>query len=369
MKKFLITIISALALLSCNDNEVLPIIKTPVVNFHAPETTLMENDDEGIDVQISLSVPAQRSETIKVKIQGNSTSLPFETEPSFNQSKELTILIPKGSAEVSFKVRPINDNLSLGHKEFSFEIFELSDGLIKGANLFFDLTILDNESVGLLKSIETKGLGYHHREYEYTHFGSYKRVLYRNHESQPLIAQNLYQYNDSGKIIRISGDIGQPQQQFLYENGNLKKAERTNFNDFLEIDEYEIDETGRPQALKLMRLLPSGELGLLGYRAFTYYSNGSIQSITDYEFRSHIEYEIVKKVTYESYSPANNPLPFYDEIPGLILQPALPLKMVIEEDGHVFTYQFTYTFDNMGKVMERKTAGPSGIEITKYLYY
>lgn len=370
MKKILIAFLAALVLFSCNDNrEVLPIFKTPVVNFAAPEATVYENDFVGIDIKINLTVPTQQVETLKVKIQNNQATLPFVTQPAINQMNELTLEIPKGSTEASFKVTPIDDNLSLGHKDFRFEIFSLSEGLLKGFNIYFDLRILDNETLGLIKSIETTGMGYHKREYEYTHFGSYQRILIRNHENQSTLAQNMYQYNDVGKIFKINGGMGQPQQHFIYENGILKKVERTNYNDFLEIDEFEMDETGKIQAIKHTRQLPSGEQVLLGYRAFTYFSSGNIHSITDYEFRSHMEYVITKKVTYESYTIINNPLPFYNEIPGVILQPTLPVKMVIEESGQSFTYQFIYTTDPSGKVTERKVTGPSEIETTKYTYY
>jgi hypothetical protein len=370
MKKILIAFLAALVLCSCNDNrEVLPIFKTPVVNFATPEATVYENDFVGIDIKITLTVPAQQAETLKVKIQNDNTTLPFIGQPAYDQMNELTIQIPKGSTEVSFKVIPIDDNLSLGHKDFRFEIFSLSEGLLKGFNIYFDLRILDNETLGLIKSIETTGMGYHKREYEYNHLGNYKRVLFRNNENQLQLAQNMYQYNDLGKIFKIQGGVGHPKQQFLYEDGKLKKVERTNYNDFLEIDEFESDESGRIQTSKHYRRLPNGELGLLGYTLFTYFSSGSVQSITEYAFRSHMEYEITKKITYESYNMANNPLPYYNEIPGVLLQPTLPLKMKIEENGQAFTYQFNYTIDPSGKVTERKVTGPSGIETTKYTYY
>ncbi|WP_373494860.1 hypothetical protein [Aquiflexum sp.] len=370
MKKILLVFLSAFAIFSCDYNkEVLPVFKTPVVNFAAPQAAVYENDFVGIDIKINLTVPAPQAETLKVKIQNDHATLPFVSQPAFNQMNELTLEIPKGSIEASFKIIPIDDNLSLGHKDFRFEIFALSDGLIKGSNYYFDLTILDNESLGLLKSIETTGTGYHKREYEYNHLGSYKRVLFRHNVNQPLLAQFIYQYNDEGKIFRINGDVGQPQQHFFYEDGILKKVERTNYNDFLEIDEFETDESGKIQTLKHYRKLPSGELGLSGYTLFTYLSGGSVQSITEYAYRSPVEWEIVKKITYETYTMKINPLPYYNEIPGVLLQPTLPLKMKIEENGQVFTYQFTYTFDNTGKVTERKVTGPSGIETTKYLYY
>ena len=369
MKRILLAFLSALAIVSCDNKEVLPVFKTPVVNFAAPQATVYENDFVGIDIKINLTVPAQQDGTLRVKIQNSPTSLPFAGQPAFDQMNELTIQIPKGSTEASFKIIPIDDNLSLGHKDFRFEIFALSDGLIKGSNNFFDLTILDNESLGLLKSIETTGMGYHKREYEYNHLGNYKRVLFRHNENQPQLAQNIYQYNDAGKIFKINGGMGQPQQQFLYEDGKLKKVEKTNYNDFLEVDEFETNESGKIQAIKHYRRLPNGEMGLLGYTSFTYFGGGSVQSITEYAFRSHVEYEITKKITYETYNMEHNPLPFYNEIPGVLFQPTLPLKMKIEENGNVFTYQFTYTFDNSGKVTERKVTGPSGIETTKYTYY
>ncbi|WP_194974063.1 hypothetical protein [Aquiflexum lacus] len=369
MKKILLAFLSALAILSCDNKEVLPIIKTPVVNFASPETIVYENDFVGIDIKISLTVPAPQAETLKVKIQNDYTTLPFVVQPAFDQMNELTLEIPKGSTEASFKIIPIDDNLSLGHKEFRLEIFALSDGLLKGSNNFFDLTILDNESLGLLKSIETTGMGYHKREYEYNHFGSYKRVLFRHNENQPLFAQNMYLYNDFGKISKIQGDVGHPQQQFLYEDGKLKKVERANHNEFLEIDEFETDESGRIQTIKHFRKLPNGELNLLGHTFFTYFSSGSVQSMTVSKYRSTGELEIVQKITYEAYSMKNNPIPYYNEIPGVLLQPTLPLKMKVEEDGQVFTYQFNYTFDALGKVTERKLTGPSGIEFTKYVYY
>jgi hypothetical protein len=213
-----------------------------VVNFATLEATVYENDFVGIVIKITLTVPAQQAETLKVKIQNDNTTLPFIGQPAYDQMNELTIQIPKGSTEVSFKVIPIDDNLSLRHRDFRFEIFSLSEGLLKGFNIYFDLRILDNETLGLIKSIETTGMGYHKREYEYTHFGSYQRILFRNHENQSQLAQNMYQYNDAG-------------------------------------------------------------------------------------------------------------------------------KMVIEESGQAFTYQFNYTIDSSGKVTERKVTGQSGIETTKYTYY
>lgn len=359
-----------ITMFSCeNRNEILPIEKTATVNFSHPSGSVFENNPNGIDIKLHLSIKASENGSITIRLVEGTPGQRFITQPGMDENLKLTLPVIKGSTEVSFKVISVDDQLYNGHLNIRFEIITVNGDLVKGSNNFYDLTIQDNELNGLLKAFETSGNGSHRKDFEYSHLGKIKRVLWQFNQNQTTLGQYIYLYNDAGKIIRINGDPGSLQQIFYYEDGKLKRNEKSNYNDPLVFDEYSISDDNMLQGVQTYWRMADGSTHLKESTEFTYFSSGSVHTITTYRFEAPVTNVVTKKITFQDYVQRQNPLPDYQDIPGLMIQPYLPQKMIIEEHGTTFSYQFEYKFSENEKLTERKTTGPSGIETTKYSYY
>jgi len=82
-----------------------------------------------------------------------------------------------------------------------------------------------------------------------------------------------------------------------------------------------------------------------------------------------MEVELRKRITYSDYIITDNPLPFYDGIPGLLYISKLRSKITYEENGQANIYHIDHVFLSNSLVSQRTLRGPAGNEVTKYEYY
>ncbi|WP_035804788.1 hypothetical protein [Lunatimonas lonarensis] len=355
---------------SCGERQdTLPIEKTASVGFAQPHSNLYENTSEGIEVKVHLTVPASKAGSIDIHVIDDQPTHRFRTEPPLDERGKLTLPVALGSTEVSFKVLPVDDHLYNGNQETTFQIRNLTGELVKGSNLFTSILLIDNELTGSLRYFETEGFGFHRQNYEYSHLGHLNKMGWVSIRNQTTEGEYRYIYDDFERIIRIDGEPGNHRQIFFYEGGKLKRTERMDSSGVLEFDEYHVGDDGILTGIQHHRRMPDGTTAMNGYTVFTYFSSGSVHTITTYAFEWPATYVVTKKITYSDYQQKTNPLPYFQGIPGLVFQPALPQKMVIEEHGTTFTYRFEYAFTDSDNVRQRRTLGPSGVETTNYYYY
>jgi hypothetical protein len=363
-------LVFSLLLFSCEDKrEILPVEKTASVAFSIPSVSIPENATQGLEIKLSLSVPASADGAVDLQLLGGKPNSRFVTQPAFDANFKLRLPVSKGSTELSFKVMPVDDHLYNGTAEFRIELVNVVGDLVIGSNKFLDLRIIDNELSGKLKSFETSGMGSYRREFEYSHLGKINRVAWQSNLNQALAGQYKYLYNDAGNIVRINSDPDRFQQIFFYEGGKLRRSEKSNSNDFTEYEVYSFDGNNFLTGIETFRRIPGESDQLTSTTVFSYFSSGSVHTITTYAFEAPVSYRVIKKVTYEDYIQKSNPLPYYQDIPGLPIQHYLPQRMIVEEHGTTFTYQFEYQFDGNNQVKKRITTGPSGVETTQFHYY
>ncbi|MCC5937118.1 MAG: hypothetical protein JJU34_07540 [Lunatimonas sp.] len=358
------------SLFSCGERQdTLPIEKTASVGFAQPNINLYENASEGIDVNVQLTVPASKAGSIDIQVIDGQPTHRIMTDPPLSENGKLTLPVAVGSTEVSFKVVPVDDHLFNGNQEATFQILALTGDLEKGSNLFATVLLIDNELSGSLRYFESDGMGFHRQSYEYSHLGNLNKIGWLSIRNLTTEGEYRYVYDDFGRIIRINGEPGNYRQIFSYENGKLKRNERLDSSGTLEVDEYNVEDDGILTGIQHYRRLPDGTTAMNAYTVFTYFSSGSVHTITTYAFEAPVTYAVTKKITYTDYLQKTNPLAHFQDIPGLLIQPLLPQKMIIEEHGTTFTYQFEYEFTDSDLVRQRRTRGPSGLETTNYFYY
>ncbi|EOZ93625.1 hypothetical protein A33Q_3571 [Indibacter alkaliphilus LW1] len=354
----------------CEPKEVLPIEKNSSVSFSLPFGILEENNAEGIWVRLHLSQAAYEVGEVKIKQISRDDFNPFTTIPEMRPEGIISLDVPKGSTEIMFKVIPIDDAILTGHKDFTFQIHSVKGKLLVGSLDFFELKFKDDELEGKLKSYETQGAEtLYQQQYEYDNRGNIRRVTWKSGINQPQLGQYIYQYNEAGQLKQIFSEPERLTQIFTYSDGFLSMNERPSFSDDLDFETYAFDEHGRPTAISYKSRKPSGYEELLGYRLFSYYPNGNLETMSYFVFISAHEVELRQKVTYSEYKVNDNPLPFFDGVPGLLIQPKLPGEIIWEEMESSTTYFLDYEFQSNGMVSHRTLRGPMGDEITKYYYY
>jgi hypothetical protein len=359
-----------LVLVSCEPPEILPIEKNATVNFSAPSGILEENNTEGITVKLHLSVAAVENGEVSIKQINRGDFNPFSTSPEISPTGIIKLPVRKGNTEINFRIFPIKDEGISGHQEIRFQIEALSSKLVKGSNAFYELMILDNELSGLLRAYETEGsTGYYKQEFTYNPSGNLQSVSWTNSKNQAQSGLYTYLYNEGEQLQQIHSLPENESQKLFYEDGILVKNERHGFTDVLDFETYVFDEKGALAYIAYRKKLPNGNVEMKGYREFIYLSNGNVESIAYFVFNSPVEVVLAQRISYSEYTHYDNPLPYYNGVPGLYYQPNLAGKIIVEEHGQTHTYFMEYTINSKGQVTQRTLSGPIGQELTKYTYY
>lgn len=349
---------------------ILPVDESSTVNFSLPSVILNEHNTEGIWVRLHLSQPAYAPGEVIIKQINRGDYNPFIISPEISQEGIIKIQVAKGSAEIMFKVTPVNDELIKGHQEFLFMIDAVKGRLHKGSLDIFELKIMDDELEFRLKAYETEGkAGYYKQEFTYNSTGNLSRVLWTNGRNPSQIGLFQYIYNPLGQLSQIHSEPRNLSQILHYDGGRLTKIEKHGFTEDLDFETFEYNLNGNLTAIAYKKRSANGNEELLRYRLFSYFQNGNVENIDYYVYTSPVDVELRQRITYADYIVSDNPLPFYDGVPGLLYQPKLPRKITYEEHGQTTVYHIDHVFLGNGQVSQRTLRGPAGNEVTKYEYY
>ncbi len=361
----------ALSLLTgCEPNEILPIEKTASINFSAPSGILEENNHDGITVRLTLSRDALENGEASIQQINRGDFNPFITEPAISPTGLIKLKVEKGKTETILKFTPIKDGNLTGHTSFTFQITDLSPNLHKGSNEIFELLFIDQELSGKLKAFETEGqAGYYKQEFSYNTTGKLDQVQWTNSKNQTQMGKHSYKYNEFGELVQIHATPENHSQMLTYENGLLIKNERPSLSEKFEFEVYNYDSNGNLQSITYKIKFASGAEGIVGYRIFSYFPSGNAESIEHYLFTSPVETVMQEKIQYSEYTLYDNPLPNFNNIPGLLYQPKMPGKIVYHQHGQTNTYKLDYEVDGNSRALQRTLHGPGGIEETRYYYH
>ncbi|MCC5930720.1 MAG: hypothetical protein JJU28_15860 [Cyclobacteriaceae bacterium] len=355
---------------ACEPGEVLPIEKTSTVNFSTPSGALNENNLDGLWIRLHLSQAAYEDAEVHIQQINRGSFNPFTCIPQISPEGVITIPVIKGSTEIMFKVIPVNDEMLTGHQEIMFQIKSVNGKLYKGSADSFELTILDDELSGKLKASETESAtGFYKQEFSYNALGLLESMHWQNGKNPGQLGQYTYTYDPGGHLFKIVSAPENLSEYLHYSAGKLTSREKPANSNALDIEAYGINENGLLESVFYKKRYPNGLEELTGYRLFTYFSNGNVESISWYIYTSAAEVELIQRIEYSNYTLYENPLPYYSDIPGLLYQPKMPGKVVYQEHGTSHTYFMDYAVQGDGKVIQRKLRGPAGEELTKYYYY
>jgi len=366
----------AMLLFSCTDQNdtvpVPPILDNPVVNLEESTYSLLENNVQGIIVPIKLSNPAiEDSEIILQQNGGSPETNTFTALPILDENQQIKITVKKGMLVANLKFFPINDAVINGpeHRKYSFEIIGTSSKLVKGDRLVFELELVDDELMGKLKSFETIGQWKEKRTFDYTYFGEINRLLWETETPNKTIGSFTYNYDDSKKLVAKNELPGNTTYTYTYAQDKIVKTEKVRGGNLLSYSLFDYDSQGQLREEIFYDRDVHGEMVLRSRNLYTYFANGNVHTISRKIPAGPADWQLITKFTFENYSDKANPVPYFDVVPGINIQPNLPGKLTIEEQNSTNIYTFNYSFNSEGKVISRSQIGSLGSEISHYSYF
>ncbi len=340
-------------------------------NFALSSGSLAENKQGGLDVAIHFPAPAPAEGRVIVQASG----LPegeglLSIEPAPNAGRQIELDVPFGATSVSFALYPVDDASANGNKAVAFTIVEAEGGVVKGTELSFDLTVIDDELAARAKSYESAGNGWRFkRTYEYDGAGRVSKVHWENETPFLTRGTDTYYYALSGLIERVNYSPGDD-EYFYEENGRIVRSEKIVNGQRTAYSEYDYDEAGNVAGQADYHLQPTGEYSQSLVYAYLYFDGGDLyKQLTYIPAAGSGELLLISTRTYDGYSNIANPFPSVEIIPGISAQRHLPGTFRLEENGSDFLYFFSYEYREDGLPKRRTASGPAGTEVTVYEYY
>ncbi|MTI19750.1 hypothetical protein E1176_01820 [Fulvivirga sp. RKSG066] len=338
------------------------------VNFTVSEMTLIENNSQGITVDIALSAPAPQGE-IRLFLAGFTENLIVEGHEIVDE--EVTLIISKGEMDASFVIKPIYNTKLSGGTNVTISLSSMSEGFLPGTQTYFTLYIKDVELMGKPKSFESVSTSDRYKEtYVYNEEGKINYVYWESETPGFRSGTKTYYYSENGLIERINTGVEQD-QYFYSEDGRIVRSETFDYGVMKAYSLYDYDE--------------AGNLG--GKADYSRQSDGSYKETFvmiylfdfDHNLYKHLiyvptagedDYDLISTRTYEGYIPgSSNRFPV--EIIGTVpMQKRLPGSYRQEENGFNMLFTFSYTTDpTTGQVLSRTATSSYGNQETTYSYY
>ncbi len=338
-------------------------------NFSNSKGVLYENTPTGLDIKVLFSAPAIQTGQVVLQLEGMAETGLFTTQPALDASGRIALPVSAGATVVSLLLTPTDDRLLKGHHTLDFTIAETEGGIIKGQELSFKLSLLDDELAGKAKSYETAGGGWRSKKaYLYDEDGRILAVQWETETPFLRTGTDTYYYAANGLIERVNHTPEQD-EYFYQENGRIVRSETIKNGVKTEYSEYDYDLAGNVGGQAQYRRQSNGAYTLSFLYHYLYDFNGNLYSQLTYIPGDDPQNPIlISTRTYESYLNIPNPFPVLEVIPGIQAQPFLPVSYRIEENGSSLSYSFSYEFDGAGNLIKRTTSG-SGSEVTTYQYY
>jgi hypothetical protein len=340
-------------------------------NFSVKEGSLYENLSAGIVIEINFSESVKEHGSIIIQLDDLSEDY-LTTDPPANAEAKLILEIDNGVSSVSFHVIARNDELLKGHKAFQFEIQDTRGGVQKGDQLFFNLTLFDDELVNKPKSFHSIGGGWESKvTYEYDESGRIQTELIESWTPLYRSFTKTYHYAENGLIDRVEEFPG-TYTQYIKEDGRIVESERISNNFKISYTIYEYDDSDNIGAANVFYYNSLSDKYILNdvYLYFSFLDGNLFKQLLYLsDENSEDGFALKSTHTYDNYLEKYNPFPMVKIIPGIESQRNLPTKYRIEENGVDSSYSLSYEFREDGLPVKRYVSGNSGTEITSYEYY
>ncbi len=339
-------------------------------NFETETGNLVENNAEGLTVNISLSSPVPANGKVLIQLSENFDPEIFSTQPAFDENGIIELEAPIGANNLSFTVQAVNDALLKGHKTFSFVIAEVLSGIEKGTSLSFELSILDDELISKPKSYESFGGNWRaKRTYEYDELGRISKVHWENETPGLSSGTYTYYYSANGLIEKINSHEG-IDEYFYQENGKIIKSEKVQNGVIKSYNLYDYDPAGNLGGMAIYHRQSNGDYLESFVIVNLFFDHGSIyKQLTYIPDDNSDDYILISTKTYDYLEGKSNPFPMTEAFPYDKMQNLLPNYYRVEENDEDLTYQISYEFNDLGFPINRTASGNSGNEITNYEYY
>jgi YD repeat-containing protein len=339
-----------------------------LVNFMAQEGTLMENTEDGFEVSIGLSLAAIGEGSVEVGFArgGSLYGTYFTTEPAAVDGK-ITLEVVSGTVNLPIKFIPINNATLNGHQEIRLSLTAATGVVSMGNQLSFQLSLLDDELMGMPKKFETIGYGTREmRLFEYNELGKISKVTWEKNE---MGGTDTYHYDPSGKLLKIS-ETPSVETRFQYDDqGRIILSERFQSGLLKKYIMYTYDDAGKVGEAAVFTHTPSGEFGMTELSVYLYYNKyGSLANKSTYvPALGQEEFVLLRSesYTYFLYTPTN-PFPMTEVLPGTNVQKHYTASYTLSENGQDYSNSYTYLFNDLGMPVKRTG---SKWEVTNFQYY
>lgn len=337
-------------------------------NFLLNIGSTRENAD-GATVMIALAAAAPAGGHLEVTYSSPKLlyGTDFITEPASTDGK-IVLPVQPGIDHVSFKVIPANDQLFRGDQTIAFTLSKAEGGVSRGQELSHELTITDDE-------LAAKGRGYeivsgnwkYSRFYEYNESGDLAKITWSQYTPAYQGGSYTYEY-EQGRLHKMVENANR-ETYYLWEGNRIIKSEQYTNGVLTQYTDYGYDPAGNVGEAAVHYRQPTGELKLGMVFVYLYFTDGNLYKKMVYYPGEGEEYTLIATHTYDNYMDNENPFPAEEILPNINSQPKLPGTYRVETNGSDLVYQFSYSFSEDGKPINRTATSGGTSETATYHYY
>lgn len=359
---------------SCSeDDEMNPSkgIRYTFIQFGEDQSVLENKGPQEIIIPFTQS--AYSSGEIQLKL-NTEEEVNFQTIPEMINGI-ITLQVNEGDQNASFTVIPSNDDLVNGYQEFTFIVNLLSDNFRNIYNKNLIIGLHDDELSGMPRLYKINyNQGTFSEEYFYNSDKQLAKIIKMTQGDWVYSETIRFFYDDASNLTKTisttSFEESEPGNEmetlFYWENDLIVKAEMI-FNGIIgNYNLYEYDENRNLIIKTLYSLQDNDEYIKTLKSVYSYNEEGNIieEKSTYYlYYEDDVEWNII--TSYEDYLDKLNPFPVIDIIPGITVQKNLPGVKIYDAGEGVSIYNYTYEFDEEGRVIKRSAFN----ETTFYFYH
>lgn len=344
-----------------------PVLST--ANFIAQSESVKENEVEAIEYKIVLSPAVSVESKVVVEINASKAGT-FITQPA-SVNNQITLEASAGSTELSFTLIPINNAEITGHTEVEFSIVSVEGSVIMGTNLEQEVTIIDDELAGKLKSYEINaGENGEKRTYEYDTRGRIAKVItVRNAPHNSTTLTDTYFYDEQNRIVKKNLWLGRD-ILYTWSNNQIERADVYQDGVLIQYANYAYDDHGNLAGVEPFYKQLDGSFKDGGVTVYLYFTDGNLYKSLTYN-SSPNEDVLWTTRTYEQYRSEDAPIAMIEVLPNVEMQKNLAGSYRFENHmtGQDEVYSITYEFLPNGLPSKRTASTPGDTQVTMYQYY
>lgn len=342
-----------------------------LVNFNANQTTISENAVGPHGYKILFTPAVTEESTVVIGITTDNTTA-FTTNP-VSVNNTITLQAPVGTTELSFTIAVINNSDFNGDTKVEFTILSTDGSVVKGTQLKQDITITDDELMGMLKGYETiSGDGTEKRTYEYNSKGQVAKIrIERNAPYNPTTLTETYFYDEQDRLIKINMWLGRD-IIYSWNNNRIERADVYQDGVLIQYANYAYDEHGNVAGVEPFYKQQDGIFKRGLFSIYLYFTDGNVYKALTYTDSPNSEEPVlITTRTYDQYTDVSAPISMFEIIPTIKTQKHLAgsYRMENHSIGSDMQYSITYEFRQDGKPSKRIASASGDTQTVIYHYY